>query len=113
MERDVLSLCGGKLASGLVFTQGFGGVGQFDSRLIGKLGDAGIVGDVERRDAVKVFLQFGKWAFAVFAVHNRAVVGKSLRCLADEVDEVIKNAAADCLGGISEARFVFGGELLA
>ena len=99
MEGDVLSLSGGELAGGLVFSQGFCGVGQFDSRLIGKLGDAGIVGDVERGDAVEVFLQLGKRAFAIFAVHNRAIVGKGFRCFADKADEVIKDAAAYCLGG--------------
>ena len=76
-------------------------------------GDGGVVGDIERGDAVEVFLEFGEWAFAVLAVHDRAIIGKALGGVGYEAEEVIQYGAGNLCGRVGEALLVVGGESLA
>ena len=113
LEGDALGVGGGELAGHLVLPQFLGGVGEALAGLLGDALDGGIVGDIERGDAVEVFLQLGKWAFAVVAVHDRAVICKALGGVVDEADECSQYLSADLGRGVGEAGLVFGGEAFA
>ena len=104
---------GGELAGGLVFPHFLGAESESLPCLFGDSGNRRVVGDIQRRNAVEVFLELGEWAFAILAVHDRPVIGEGFGGVADESEEGAEDLVADLRGGVGESLLVFIREALA